>query len=291
MICYNDFRQRLASVYDAAEASAIARLVYEKRCSLSLADILVGKDKQLSADTYEDLEKTLLRLVESEPVQYVLGFAEFCGREFEVNPSVLIPRPETEELCRLVKPMKDARILDACTGSGCIAITLAASMENAEVWAFDISEEALEVARRNAKSADIIDAKRRLHKAQRLQENVHFLQCDALKMEEKLDDETFDIIVSNPPYVCEKERISMDRNVLEHEPGLALFVPDDNPLLFYTAITRYAARHLRPNGRLYFEINPKYADEIEDFVNLQGFTQVNIISDSFGKSRFVEARI
>lgn len=276
MICYNDFRQRLASLYDAAEASAIARLVYEKRCSLSLADILVGKDKQLSADTYEDLEKTLLRLVESEPVQYVLGFAEFCGREFEVNPSVLIPRPETEELCRLVKPMKDARILDACTGSGCIAITLAASMENAEVWAFDISEEALEVARRNAKSAD---------------KNVHFLQCDALKMEEKLDDETFDIIVSNPPYVCEKERISMDRNVLEHEPGLALFVPDDNPLLFYTAITRYAARHLRPNGRLYFEINPKYADEIEDFVNLQGFTQVNIISDSFGKSRFVEARI
>lgn len=276
MICYNDFRQRLASVYDAAEASAIARLVYEKRCSLSLADILVGKDKQLSADTYEDLEKTLLRLVESEPVQYVLGFAEFCGREFEVNPSVLIPRPETEELCRLVKPMKDARILDACTGSGCIAITLAASMENAEVWAFDISEEALEVARRNAKSAD---------------KNVHFLQCDALKMEEKLDDETFDIIVSNPPYVCEKERISMDRNVLEHEPGLALFVPDDNPLLFYTAITCYAARHLRPNGRLYFEINPKYADEIEDFVNLQGFTQTNIISDSFGKSRFVEARI
>lgn len=276
MICYNDFRQRLASVYDAAEASAIARLVYEKRCSLSLADILVGKDKQLSADTYEDLEKTLLRLVESEPVQYVLGFAEFCGREFEVDPSVLIPRPETEELCRLVKPMKDARILDACTGSGCIAITLAASMGNAEVWAFDISEEALEVARRNAKSAD---------------KNVHFLQCDALKMEEKLDDETFDIIVSNPPYVCEKERISMDRNVLEHEPGLALFVPDDNPLLFYTAITRYAARHLRPNGRLYFEINPKYADEIEDFVNLQGFTQTNIISDSFGKSRFVEARI
>ncbi|MCQ2128210.1 MAG: peptide chain release factor N(5)-glutamine methyltransferase [Bacteroidaceae bacterium] len=276
MICYNDFRQRLASVYDAAEASAIARLVYEKRCSLSLADILVGKDKQLSADTYEDLEKTLLRLVESEPVQYVLGFAEFCGREFEVNPSVLIPRPETEELCRLVKPMKDAKILDACTGSGCIAITLAASMENAEVWAFDISEEALEVARRNAKSAD---------------KNVHFLQCDALKMEEKLGDETFDIIVSNPPYVCEKERISMDRNVLEHEPGLALFVPDDNPLLFYTAITRYAARHLRPNGRLYFEINPKYADEIEDFVNLQGFTQTNIISDSFGKSRFVEARI
>lgn len=276
MICYNDFRQRLASVYDAAEASAIARLVYEKRCSLSLADILVGKDKQLSADTYEDLEKTLLRLMECEPVQYVLGFAEFCGREFEVNPSVLIPRPETEELCRLVKPMKDARILDACTGSGCIAITLAASMENAEVWAFDISEEALEVARRNAKSADKI---------------VHFLQCDALKMEEKLDDETFDIIVSNPPYVCEKERISMDRNVLEHEPGLALFVPDDNPLLFYTAITRYAARHLRPNGRLYFEINPKYADEIEDFVNLQGFTQTNIISDSFGKSRFVEARI
>lgn len=276
MICYNDFRQRLASVYDAAEASAIARLVYEKRCSLSLADILVGKDKQLSADTYEDLEKTLLRLVESEPVQYVLGFAEFCGREFEVNPSVLIPRPETEELCRLVKPMKDARILDACTGSGCIAITLAASMENAEVWAFDISEEALEVARRNAKSAD---------------KNVHFLQCDALKMEEKLDDETFDIIVSNPPYVCKKERISMDRNVLEHEPGLALFVPDDNPLLFYTAITRYAARHLRPNGRLYFEINPKCADEIEDFVNLQGFTQTNIISDSFGKSRFVEARI
>ena len=276
MICYNDFRQRLASVYDAAEASAIARLVYEKRCSLSLADILVGKDKQLSADTYEDLEKTLLRLVESEPVQYVLGFAEFCGREFEVNPSVLIPRPETEELCRLVKPMKDARILDACTGSGCITITLAASMENAEVWAFDISEKALEVARRNAKSAD---------------KNVHFLQCDALKMEEKLDDETFDIIVSNPPYVCEKERISMDRNVLEHEPGLALFVPDDNPLLFYTAITRYAARHLRPNGRLYFEINPKYADEIEDFVNLQGFTQTNIISDSFGKSRFVEARI
>lgn len=276
MICYNDFRQRLASLYDAAEASAIARLVYEKRCSLSLADILVGKDKQLSADTYEDLEKTLLRLVESEPVQYVLGFAEFCGREFEVNPSVLIPRPETEELCRLVKPMKDARILDACTGSGCIAITLAASMENAEVWAFDISEKALEVARRNAKSAD---------------KNVHFLQCDALKMEEKLDDETFDIIVSNPPYVCEKERISMDRNVLEHEPGLALFVPDDNPLLFYTAITRYAARHLRPNGRLYFEINPKYADEIEDFVNLQGFTQTNIISDSFGKSRFVEARI
>lgn len=274
MIDYNSFRHALTSVYDTGEANAIARLVYEKCCSLSLADIYACKDTQLSAETYEVLQKTLERLLLHEPVQYVLGEAEFCGRRFSVNRNVLIPRPETEELCRLVKASEGMRILDACTGSGCIAITLALDIKGSQVCAFDISQPALDVAQQNAKA---------------LGANVNFYVADALSLDDVND--KFDAIVSNPPYICEREKAEMNANVLDYEPSGALFVSDENPIVFYRAITDFASRNLKLNGKLYFEVNPKFADEIGKYISCKGFATVNIHLDSFGKKRFIEAQL
>ena len=297
MTDYKTFRNQLASVYAPNEAAAIARLVFEKVCGLSLADVYAGKDTELFADTEEVLQKTLARLMNNEPVQYVLGVADFCGREFAVNPDVLIPRPETEELCAMVKLSEGSRVLDVCTGSGCIAITLALSAKNVEVKAFDISEAAVATATVNAA---------------RLGADVDFFVADALQMDEGessrfkvqssrfkvqssrfkvQSSRSFDVIISNPPYICENERQQMERNVLDYEPDKALFVPDSDPLLFYRAITDYAATHLYDNGRLYFEVNPRYADEVAAYATKCGFAHTKVVMDSFGKKRFVEGMV
>ena len=278
---YNEMWHRLTPVYGDGEAKAISRLVYEVRFALTLSDICIGKDTQLSANDQAELAEITRRLEQQEPIQYILGQADFCGRTFLVNQNVLIPRPETEELCRWIisefrdesLEFSDYSILDIGTGSGCIAITLTAELPKAQVTAWDISEAALQVARENA---------RRLHS------NVTFEQTDALNAPQ--DHEQWDVIVSNPPYICNKERARMEANVLEHEPHTALFIPDDSPLLFYSAIAQYGLTALKTGGLLYFEMNPLYAQELADMLSMMSYHDIEIKIDQYGKQRMIRAR-
>lgn len=267
---YRQLWQRLVPVYGEGEAQAIARLIYEVRYGLTLSDLLMGRDSSVPQD---ELEQIAIRLERQEPVQYILGQADFCGRMFIVNKHVLIPRPETAELCQWIVPSK--KILDIGTGSGCIAITLAAEMPEAELTAWDISEEALKVAEENAKRTNV---------------HVSFEQIDILHLPSNLLHQTYDLIVSNPPYICNKERACMEANVLEHEPHTALFVPDDDPLLFYRAIAQYGQTALEPEGWLYFEINPLYAQPLSDMLHMMSYHDIELKLDQYGKQRMIRAK-
>ena len=281
---YNELWHLLAPLYGDSEAKAIARMVYDVRFGLSLSDICIGKDTQLSANSQAELKGIAERLLEQEPVQYVLGQTDFCGRTFRVNKHVLIPRPETGELCHWIVSQGDCslmnatNILDIGTGSGCIAITLAAEMRKAKVTAWDISENALEVARENAR---------------RLNVNVTFEQVDVLHIPSNSYLQTskgFDVIVSNPPYIINKERASIEANVLNYEPHTALFVPDDDPLLFYRAITSYGQNALRQGGWLYFEINPLYAQNMIELLSSMSYHDIETRYDEYGKQRMIRAQ-
>jgi len=290
---YNELWRKLAQIYSEGEAKAIARTTYEVRYGLTLSDIYLGKDTQLSADCQTELQKIAKRLLQGEPIQYILGQAEFCGRTFMVNEHVLIPRPETEELCRQPLPLpsplratllpsggrkgEGAKILDIGTGSGCIAVTLAAMYPDAEVTAWDISEEALKVAKENAKRTNV---------------HVSFEKVDVLHLPSAIRHQTpaFDLIVSNPPYICNKERTKMEANVLEYEPHTALFVPDDDPLLFYRAIAQYGQTALKDGGWLYFEINPLYAEPLREMLSKMSYRDIEIKEDQFGKQRMIKAK-
>ena len=219
-----DLARRLTSYYDIQEARGIVRLLLSDLYGMSLTDICVGALDRLTEEQTQQIEDAMLRLEKGEPVQYVTGKAHFCDRTFLVSPSVLIPRPETELLCQLIADNDQAvtgngeiRVLDMGTGSGCIAITLALSMQNASVEAWDVSAEALNMAKSNAES---------------LGASVSFEQKDILGLDENNVERCYDIIVSNPPYICNKEAAQMEHNVLDFEPHLALFVPDEAPLLF-----------------------------------------------------------
>lgn len=273
---YNDLCKRLTAVYDHGEAVAVARMVLERAFGLSLTDICCGKVTQLSADESQRLEEMTRRLCSSEPVQYVLGEAVFGGRTYHVDGSVLIPRPETEGLCALAVEAAAAtttggrvRILDIGTGSGCIATTLALDVPGSDVTAWDISPEAIATATGNA---------------QRLGATVRFVLQDALHA--PADDSLWDIIVSNPPYIRHAESRDMHPNVLRHEPHGALFVPDDDPQLFYRAITSYAIHALRPGGRLLFETNTALTDATARLMSDLGMGHVSMADDCFGKPRF-----
>ena len=273
---FRDFWQPLTGLYDDGEARAVARLVMEQRFGLSMTDMACGAVKQIDESLLDGIRR---RLLTGEPVQYVLGEAVFCGRTFHVAPGVLIPRPETEALCRLavtsfkLRPHRNNRgsILDIGTGSGCIACTLALET-GAEVVAWDISDRAIDLARANASA---------------LGAKVTVERQDALCA--PCDDSLWDLIVSNPPYVCEHEKKAMHPNVLGHEPEEALFVPDDDPLRFYRAIARYAARALKPGGTLLLEINPLYADALRGLLTETGGDGVEIVDDDFGKKRYAVA--
>lgn len=276
---YETLWHLLTPIYGEGEAKAIARIVYEVRCGLTFTDLCIGKDTHLSADDQAELEEIAQRLERKEPVQYVLGEAEFGGRMFHVEPGVLIPRPETAELCKLIiengkLKIDPLTILDIGTGSGCIAITLAAEMSEAKVTAWDISEEALKVAHENA---------------QRHHVDVLFEQVDILNSQFSTFNSQFSTIVSNPPYVCKKEKKQMEQNVLDYEPHTALFVPDDDPLLFYRAIADYGLTALKEDGWLYFEINPLYADELATLLSKMSYHDIEIKNDQFGKQRFIRA--
>ncbi len=296
---YNQLWKRLTVIYNEREAQAIVRTVLDVLFGMSLTDICLGKVTQLSADDTTRLEKIMQRLEKSEPVQYVLGAEWFAGRLFDVAPGVLIPRPETEDLVKWAcdeakekekednskeergKEEKEVSkkgeeaphpsILDIGTGSGCIAITVALALPQARVTAWDISTDALAIAAGNA------------HK---LGASVRFEHQDALSAPD--DEERWDVIVSNPPYICDRERADMSDNVLSYEPELALFVPDNDPLLFYRAIARYASKALKPGGRLLFETNTAYAHEVAQTMADEGFTAIEVRNDCFGKPRMVK---
>lgn len=271
---YRELWRTLEPLYGNGEARAITDYVLDVCFGLSKADILCGAVEEMTAEKTAELNKIFGRLTEGEPVQYVLGRAEFSGRWFNVRPGVLIPRPETEELCAWItadsKASASPKVLDIGTGSGCIAITLQLDMPESKVTAWDISADALDVARENA---------------QQLGANVNFVKLDALNAKPEGE---WDVIVSNPPYICEKEKKDMAVNVLEHEPHTALFVPDADPLLFYRAITRLAVQTLNKGGRLYFEINPIYADDTCRMMQAEGMTAVELRSDMYGKQRMAK---
>ena len=272
---YRDICQFLCCRYDEGEARAVARYLLEVGYGLSMSDILCGAVEQLPQ---AELKEKMQRLADGEPVQYVVGTAEFCGRRFHVAPGVLIPRPETAELCQWI--IEETRgglpILDIGTGSGCIAITLALDIPNAEVEAWDISLEALTIAHKNANT---------------LNANVTFKEKDIIKcsIAPVLAEHKVSVIVSNPPYIVPSESSAMSDSVLNHEPNIALFTPEDDPLKFYRAISDYAKTALLPQGKLYFEINPLFAQQLETLLKEQGFGDITFKNDQYGKQRFVRA--
>lgn len=278
---YSEIWHRIATSYEDGEARAIARILIEELFGLSYTDIVCGATDQLSADDTLRLDTAVRRIEQGEPLQHVLGYADFCGNHFGVNASVLIPRPETEWLVdegeKLMNgasnaaPSAPKRILDIGTGSGCIAISLKLRLGEAYVEAWDISEEALRTAESNAKA---------------LKAEVAFCKRDALRAEESVA--PWDLIVSNPPYICDSERANMDDNVLLHEPHTALFVPDDDPLRFYRAIARYALRSLSNGGSLLFECNTRYAEATGEMMREMGLEDVTVNDDCFGLPRFVK---
>lgn len=272
---YRELWQSLTSRYTEPEAKAVARYLLEVGYGLSMTDILSGGAERLPAD---EMEENRRRLLNGEPVQYVIGKAEFGGRIFKVSPAVLVPRPETYELCQWVeeeerKEGKDYSVLDIGTGSGCIAITLALDMPHAKVEAWDISNDALAVACKNALE---------------LQANVNFRQVDVLgplPMQAG-----FGCIISNPPYICKQEATAMETHVLDHEPHQALFVPDNDPLLFYRTIAQYGRTALVAGGWLYFEINPLYHEMLEKMLDEMGYFGIEMRKDQFGQRRFARAQ-
>jgi release factor glutamine methyltransferase len=268
---------RLGRIYDANEARSIAFLLMESQFGLSRVAVLTAQTVPLPDRA--GWEESLRRLEGHEPVQYVTGLAYFCGLPFRVNPHVLIPRPETEELVEWVvreHTGRSVRILDVGTGSGCIAVSLVKALPGATVWALDVSPEALQTARENAalNGAD-----------------VHFLEADVLQWETApaLAGLSFDVVVSNPPYVTVAEKALMQPNVTDFEPHLALFVPDADPLRFYRVLAAFCRQRLSPGGACYFEINEQFPDSTEAVLHWAGLTGTQVYTDLFGKSRHIKA--
>lgn len=297
-------RSSLKDLYPPGEAQALVRLIMERVCGISTYQLLLGKGKDLSDTEKSKVKEIVEGLRLYKPIQYLIGTAEFYGMELKVTPDVLIPRPETAELVeRVVKDYhgQSPRILDIGTGSGCIAISLAKHLPGARVTGMDISPEALSIAAENAHGNDV---------------SVHFIEFDILS-ESKISSsrmarefhkhetkcslgrnkvfismkQKFDCIVSNPPYIMNKEKAAMEANVLEHEPHLALFVPDDDPLLFYRAIARFGQSALAKGGRLYFEINALCGNETVALLEQENYKEVELIQDLYGKDRIVKAKI
>ena len=264
------FLKSITLLYNKDEASSLYYMLCEEYLALSKSKLIIAEDMDLSIDKTTKLYNCLDRLKKHEPIQYVLGKTLFMGMNFKVNPSVLIPRPETEELVRLMlkEDLNGNEILDIGTGSGCIAISLAKNLPNAKVSALDISEDALEVAKKNAKENNI---------------NIEFINADILNYK---SDKKYDIIVSNPPYVMGEEKKHMSKNVLDYEPELALFVKNDDPLQFYKAILDFSKNSLNKNGKIYFEINESFHNQIDKLINNYSYLNFECSLDLYGKKRF-----
>ncbi|MBO7630354.1 MAG: peptide chain release factor N(5)-glutamine methyltransferase [Bacteroidales bacterium] len=271
--------QLLQPLYDAHEAAAIAKAYLQARLALPAHELVLRANDALPALVERQLDADLLQLQDGHPLQYVLGEAEFYGLTFKVNPNVLIPRPETEELVDLVvrqhRHSPTMRIWDLGTGSGCIAVALAKNLPQAEVFATDISEAALAVARENAKANQVA---------------IHFARHDMLDAAHlPFGDTHFDILVSNPPYIPAALRSTLHSNVVEHEPHSALFVPDDQPLLFYDALVQIGKHCLTPHGKVFAETFEEYHEELNELFTQNGYTQFQSIADINGKKRMINA--
>lgn len=268
---FRQFTKALSTIYPEREATNIAKIVFEDAFKIysfqSVKNFLFQKElKQIES-----------RLLKNEPVQYVLGEADFYGLKFKVNPNVLIPRPETEELVYWVlgnKLQKEARILDIGTGSGCIPITLKKKLPFANISAIDVSQSALEIAKINALKNEV---------------EINFSLVDILNKKDWTTLPQFDIIISNPPYIPHQEKVVMPKNVLDFEPTLALFVENDNPLLFYETIGLFAQKHLTENGLLFFECNEFNAPKVVNLLKKQGYQTVDLEKDMEGKERMIRA--
>jgi release factor glutamine methyltransferase len=289
-------QKTLYPLYPPEEVRTFIRLIFSNVCGLSFNRQILCKDKQISEKEKKEIYAIVNRLKLSEPLQYILGETEFYSLPVKVNPYVLIPRPETEELVDLIikttllttkadiqrtssnTVAPTIRILDIGTGSGCIAIALAKHIPGAIVTAIDVSEEALQTAKENALLNNT---------------DINFAEADILTSSKTaaLIPGRFDIIVSNPPYIADTEKCSMNANVLNYEPHRALFVPDKDPLLFYKAIADFALQKLSPDGMIYFEINANYGADTELMLHNKGFTQTRLIRDLSGKNRFITVKI
>jgi len=282
------FKQRLGGVYDVNETESLTLIVINEITNLSKAQIKAFPEKDITIKQAETLNAILTRLQTGEPIQYILGHTEFYGLPFKVNPSVLIPRPETEELVEWALTSVNTRqlvvsnILDIGTGSGCIAISLKKNLPNTSVSAIDISTGALETARQNA---DLNEVK------------INFIQNDILNSKFKIQNskmssegnEKFEVIISNPPYVTLYDKTQMHTNVTDFEPHSALFVPEDDPLIFYKAIANFALNNLTQNGLLFLEINESLGDETVDLLQTKGFRNIELRKDMSGRDRMVKA--
>lgn len=271
----NIMRQSLQYLYDAREISNIADCVLEHLLHTDRTHLLMERNSVLSESVHQQVEAIAMRLHSGEPLQYILGAAPFYGMDLRVSPAVLIPRPETEELVEWILSEHDKhprRVLDMGTGSGCIALALAQNRPSWSVEAIDISNEALDLARKNADENGI---------------KVDFRQEDILQMPSQ--QEIYDIIVSNPPYITPSEKKQMHCNVLDFEPHQALFVPEDDPLLFYRAIARFASTALKPGGRLYFEINRRFGRETLDMIQQESTLQPTLRKDISQNDRMIMA--
>lgn len=290
---YNDLarrlRTRLTPLYGAGEADAMVLLIFSALKGWDRTDLIVHGDLPVSERMLAHAREILRRLLKHEPIQYILGLARFYGMDFKVNPAVLIPRPETAELVDIIikdaDNREDLRVLDIGTGSGAIAVALSRNLRFPEVSALEKSESALAVAEENAR---------------RLKANIHFIHADIFTWDPVPG--SYDIIVSNPPYIPEEEKKEMEANVLDYEPAEALFVPDTAPLVYYSRIAAIAAKALghtaeseptndAPEGRLYFELNPRFAEAVRQLVLGEGFRSAEIIHDSFNRARFLRAKI
>ena len=270
-----EIRDALRGHYPDSEALSLAKMLLTEAFGFSTLELYGGKDKEISGNRLRDLHEMLSRLKKNEPIQYIIGTESFCGLTFEVNPNVLIPRPETQELVRWIESdwkSVPCRILDIGTGSGCISISLAKFLGDAKVESWDISEGALQVARRNCVRNEV---------------EVLLRQQDVLSVVP--EGELYQVIVSNPPYICEKEKVDMDANVLDWEPETALFVPDADPLLFYRKIAELGVSMLCEGGALYFEINRAYGEETLRMLEGLGYRQLELRKDDFGNDRMIKA--
>lgn len=270
-------RDILSGKYGLRESEAMTRLIFAVLKGWNITDLIIHEGEDCSEFTIRRIREILQRLDNDEPLQYILGEARFFGMDFVVRPGVLIPRPETEELCEIIihneKRKKDLRVLDVGTGSGCIAVTLALNLPFSEVTAIDLSEQALETASENI---------------ERFHAHVRLLHADIFDYNPGT--ECYDLIVSNPPYVLEKEKIYMDSNVLDHEPSSALFVKDTDPIIYYRRLAILGEKSLTSGGRIYFEINPLCRDEIKIMLKESGYRDIEIREDMSGKARFIIAR-
>jgi release factor glutamine methyltransferase len=276
----SNFATQLSDVYPTEEVETFFTILSEYYLNYTRLETVLNKDESLSEEIIKNFENAISRLKRQEPVQYICGKTEFYSLPFKVDEHTLIPRPETEELVRWIiedennKHSRSKNLLDIGTGSGCIAISLAKNLKHLDVSALDFSPEALDVAHKNAFLNGV---------------KVIFFELDILNVQ-KLPQQ-YDIIVSNPPYVKELEIPNMRSNVLEYEPKSALFVADKDPLVYYRKIARHANQHLTGNGRLYFEINEYLSNELKELLETEGFANIEVRKDIFGKDRMIKCSV